>query len=586
MSLTLSDIKNVPLQISMNSGTTWDQYEAVWTGTAIVLKKKLDSATWMWTNLTASTTPALDTPVTVNQWDRSFNFWSQSLNGSGRVELNLCTKTDVTAATSVPPAAGSYSNCSVVGNVKGTLSGSAITPRIVATNKVTFNKEQTVFMNEAVAPNGNAPATALACTDNCPSGTNIAAYNAGTAATSVPAITTVEYANSGWSVWPNLSNINQNLTTTNWQHCGNMVSDGTAGVSCATPGQTDWSKPMCTGTASQATNWNPPAAAGETAGVTCHGWNGTAMTYVASAGSSGGFYKYTFDAATYKLTDTKATLPTDLLASANKWVNSGLLFDPNTTGTFSWTDWNGTAHTNRPFVEAIQCDYPYNPGNGSWTGPDVNGNWTFTAGTTTQYGTCTWRLWDTLNVYYTWETGSDWNTLKLLTDPTTGAAVKFDEPYILDYIHGSAGTSNGVAIDNTGLGVATTDPWYGARMGLQYGGFGDLWGIPGHCVDMDTGAEKSCDMNSRWVPAFTIPDQSAATYVDAAGAVQTVYIKALEKEERMKPLATCTAALTAYALPAAADYVAPSIGAMPTATTNPTDPLASGAPSVVGGVKQ
>ena len=592
VSLTLSDIKNIPLQVGIGTTDpatntyTFNQYEVSWNGTGIVLKKKLDQTTWMWTDLTLTSTPVLDTPVTVNQWDRSFNFWSQSLNGSGRVELNLCTKTDVNVWTAgVTTAAGYYSNCSATGNIKGSLNTGtqAITPYITAANKVTFNKEQVVFMNDAT----NAPATALACTENCPSGDNIAKFNDSTVTTKP---TTVEYADSGWSQWPNLSNINQQLSPANWQHCPNKATDGT-GV-CSTPGQTDWSKPWCTGPASQASNWNPTAAAGETAGVTCHGWNGTTMAYVTSAGSNGGFYKYTFDAATYVLTDTGANLgagrSTALLSTANQWANSGLLFDPLTTGNFTWTDWNGTQHTNRPFAEAIQCDWPFDPGNGSW-GPDPSNtnNWIFTAGTTTKYGTCTWRLWDTLNVYYTWETGSDWNTLKLLTD-SNGKAVTFDEPLILDYIHGAAGISNGVAIDNTGLtgGPATTDQWYGSRMALQYGGFGDLWGIPGHCVDMDTGSDKSCDMNSRWVPAFTIPDESAATYVDSTGTTQTVYIKALEKEERMTPLSSCTATLTAYSLPPSTDYVAPDIGSIPTAATNPSDPIASGAPSVVGGVVQ
>jgi len=208
-------------------------------------------------------------------------------------------------------------------------------------------------------------------------------------------------------------------------------------------------------------------------------------------------------------------------------------------------------------------------------------------GNTAKYGTCTWRLWDTLDVYYTWQTGSDWNTLKLLTD-STGAAVTFDEPLILDYIHGADGTSNGVPI------VKLRPDWRTRhhRSVVRRADGPPIWrlrrhlGIPGQCVDMDTGVAQSCGMNSRWVPAFSIPDESAATYVDSTGTVQTVYIKALEKEERMIPLATCTATLTAYSLPAAADYVAPGIGAEPTATTNPTDPIASGAPSVVGGVVQ
>ncbi len=584
--LTLNDIKNIPLQVGIQAGQSWNQYEVAWNGTAIVAKKVLDQTTWMWTDLTSASTPiAKDTPVTINSWDRSFNFWSQSLNGSGRVELSLCTKADVTAATSNPPAAGSYSNCTENGKVKGTLDQVTqdITPYITSSNAVTFNKEKVVFMGDTA----NAPATALACTENCPSGANIALFNDADT-TNNP--TSVEYANTGWSNWdpanPNLSNTNQRLSPANWQYCPNMAvaAGAPSGTNCTTAGEPNWSAAYCTGP-------NTTAGAGETLGTTCQGfdsnWN---WVNVMLAGKAGGYYKYTFDVASYTLTDTKANsgagLPTDLSTTAGQWVNSGLLFDPLTTGTFSWTDWNGTAKTG-DFAAAISCDWPYEQGNGQWTGPDANGMWSFAAGSTTKYGTCTWRLWDTLDVYYTWQTGSDWNTLKLLTD-ANGKAVTFDEPFILDYIHGAAGTSNGVAIDNTGLsgGPATTDQWYGARMGLQYGGFGDIWGIPGHCVNMDTGLDESCSMTSRWIPAFSIPDESAATYVDSAGTTQTVYIKALEKEERMVPLATCTATLTAYALPAATDYVAPGIGAEPTAATHPNDPIASGAPSVVGGVVQ
>lgn len=592
--LSLTDIKNIPLQIGVGGMDTatnqyvWNQYEVSWNGTAIVAKKVLDQTTWMWTDLTSTSTPVkLNDPISISSWDRSFNFWSQSLNGSGRVELNLCGKGDVNDATSNPPAAGSYSNCTVVGNTKGTLDAATqmITPYITASNAVTFNKQKTVLMGDTT----NAPATALACTDNCPSGTNIAAYNADSTGATLPTgQTEAVYANSSWSTWPNLGGTNQNLTPANWQHCPNMVSDGTGGVVCTSAGQPDWNAPYCTGV-DPTYGWSNYQQTGtEIAGTNCTGydlsWN---WLNVMQAGTAGGYYKYTFDAVTYQLTDTNANLPTDLAASANQWVNSGLFFNPLSTGTFSWTDWSGTAKTGT-FTDAVSCDWPYDQGNGYWTWDSVTNTSTFVVGSTPpSYGTCTWRLQDILDVYYTWETGSDWNTLKLLTD-ANGVAVTFDEPFILDYIHGSTGTSNGVAIDNTGLtgGPATTDQWYGARMGLQYGGFGDIWGIPGHCVSMDTGLDESCGMNSRWIPVFTIPDESAATYVDSAGTTQTVYIKALEKEERMVPITCPSTTLTAYTLPAAADYVAPGIGAQPTAATNPTDPVASGAPSVVGGVKQ
>ncbi|HKX44176.1 MAG TPA: hypothetical protein VJO99_23660 [Burkholderiaceae bacterium] len=41
---------------------------------------------------------------------------------------------------------------------------------------------------------------------------------------------------------------------------------------------------------------------------------------------------------------------------------------------------------------------------------------------------------------------------------------------------------------------------------LQYGGFGELWGIPGTCVSRLTNEKVSCEtLDSRYVPAFVIP---------------------------------------------------------------------------------
>jgi hypothetical protein len=100
---------------------------------------------------------------------------------------------------------------------------------------------------------------------------------------------------------------------------------------------------------------------------------------------------------------------------------------------------------------------------------------------------------------------------------------------------------------------------------------------------MDSGADADCSQGGpgspiRWVPEFTIPDGSSAT--DALSA--TYYIKALEKEQRMRVVAggACSSLpVTSYAsqLPGPSDWSDPAIGA---------EPAVTGAPAVIGGVLQ
>ncbi len=175
--------------------------------------------------------------------------------------------------------------------------------------------------------------------------------------------------------------------------------------------------------------------------------------------------------------------------------------------------------------------------------------------------TCQWQAWDKMDVFYTWETGAEqWNKLTALQ--SGGTFLSFDPPLSVEYEH-------------------TT----GAKYYLEYSGFGDLHGIPGKCVDMDTGLDTDCwngqddDKFIRWVPEFSVADATAVT--DAVSG-STYYIKALEKEERMNSvdLSECTGAglsLTTYDLPDATLYVAPDIG---------DEPTVDDAAAVIGGVLQ
>lgn len=185
--------------------------------------------------------------------------------------------------------------------------------------------------------------------------------------------------------------------------------------------------------------------------------------------------------------------------------------------------------------------------------------------------TCGGKAWSVLPVFYTWETGpNEWNMFTGLQD-AYGNPVKFEPPLQVEYTHKLA------------------DKYQNTKFYLQYAGFGDLQGIPGKCVNVDTGQDgvdcSGGDPAVKWVPEFSIPDidpltQSFTTMTDVLNG--TVYlVKALEKEQRMKidltPGACDGLDAQPYKLPDMSSYIDPVIG---------TEPIVSGAPSVIGGVVQ
>jgi hypothetical protein len=172
------------------------------------------------------------------------------------------------------------------------------------------------------------------------------------------------------------------------------------------------------------------------------------------------------------------------------------------------------------------------------------------------------------DIYYVWETGpKPWNQFAAVKD-ATGKFVAFDAPLSVNY---------SVPNDAVRYGV-----YAGKTLVLQYGGFGQLWGIPGVCVSRDSNAPVSCDTaNSRYVPAFVIPYDATLGVVTSAGVSgPTSYlVKWLDREIRFAskdPSVCATANLTLPAsvqLPTAAGLNDPSdpastiyIGAEPTVT--------------------
>ena len=178
---------------------------------------------------------------------------------------------------------------------------------------------------------------------------------------------------------------------------------------------------------------------------------------------------------------------------------------------------------------------------------------------------CEWRV-NSLDVYYQWETGvQSYNQFAAVKD-ANGQFVNFDAPLQVNFA-----VPQGAAYGQ----------YAGQSIVLQYGGFGDLWGIPGFCVSPTTNQEVPCDGGEvRYVPSFVIPHNATQGVVTSNGT--TYLVKWLDREIRFarKNLAVCdTAGLTVptgATLPTAGDLADPSdssspiyIGTRPTVTATP-----------------
>lgn len=176
---------------------------------------------------------------------------------------------------------------------------------------------------------------------------------------------------------------------------------------------------------------------------------------------------------------------------------------------------------------------------------------------------CDYKVND-LEVYYVWETGpNNWNQFAAVRD-SGGAFVQFDAPLQVSY-NVPAGAQYG--------------QYAGTSIVLQYGGFGDLWGIPGECVSSITNEPVSCDQqNARYVPEFVIPQD--ATLGRVTNGSDTYLVKWLDREIRFarKDAAACSGLTLPgnVTLPTAADLKDPSspasdiyIGTQPEVTSAP-----------------
>lgn len=184
---------------------------------------------------------------------------------------------------------------------------------------------------------------------------------------------------------------------------------------------------------------------------------------------------------------------------------------------------------------------------------------------------------DELPVFYTWETGLNaWNQFVGLRE-SSGNFLEFDAPLSVTFK-----VPNNPPSDPDRYG-----PYAGSTMRLEYSGFGQLNGIPGRCVAAGSNQPVECGPgnNIRWVPAFSIPQDTEDGIVNADGT--TYYVKWLEREVRFSQApGACTG--LASALGSVAQLPSASLIADPSLASDPTyigeKPTVTAAPRVVDGV--
>jgi hypothetical protein len=271
---------------------------------------------------------------------------------------------------------------------------------------------------------------------------------------------------------------------------------------------------------------DPATIASGTDSTVYRNFNGTDNASATSA------YIYSFDNTTngmiLKQDNDSASV---VLASANsnlEWgVNSGLLFD-NTTANFN----------------SLRC---------SWDNDSI----------------CPWDARQSLSSFYTWETGTkDWQKLTVLV-ASDNTSVKFEPPLSVKYTHSGTGSNSGKSYDNSSF--------Y-----LEYGGFGNLWGLPSFCISRKNGDKVSCanDGSTRWVEDILIPAYGDVTQT-ADGSTNYI-VKPLEIEQTMKKASSASVCKNAglafgdISLPDSSGYTKPDMEVMP---------VVEGPPAVVGGVR-
>ena len=257
------------------------------------------------------------------------------------------------------------------------------------------------------------------------------------------------------------------------------------------------------------------------------------------ATSSANTVSYTFDAG--GLQHTKSGVKTSMVLSSSSYFPAGTTMFPNGIMTGRLFDTAFSACAAKP---GMSSSYLCEPGN-----PDY---------------------------YYTWQTGpNQWTQSMWLTLKSDGSLVALDPPSIITYTV-PTGTAYG--------------SYAGKNIQLQFNGFGNLFGIPGNCVNpVDNSAVDCKTANVRYVPSFSLPD--GATMDLSTTPATTLVVKALDAEVRLKGLgasaAQCTGlTLSSLTVPAAAQLRDPSATGNASFTGGKPTMAATATPKVIDGVIQ
>ncbi len=174
------------------------------------------------------------------------------------------------------------------------------------------------------------------------------------------------------------------------------------------------------------------------------------------------------------------------------------------------------------------------------------------------------------SVYYTWSTGtSQWNQSMWLTKTSDGSAVAFDPPQNISYL-----VPTGVAYGS----------YAGKTIQLQFNGFGNLYGIPGYCVNPVNNSAADCSTpNVRYVPAFSIPDGATMSLNNTP-----LIVKALDAEIRLKDIGANASQCSNMPL---AGQILPSSGTHDMSSSSDAfyigvKPTVTASPKVIDGIVQ
>ena len=133
---------------------------------------------------------------------------------------------------------------------------------------------------------------------------------------------------------------------------------------------------------------------------------------------------------------------------------------------------------------------------------------------------------DQAETVYQWETGpNQWNKYFGADGITIAPPKALSLAAAAVFNNGAPDAGNNIR----GRAAADLTKFNGNKVQLQFNGFGELQGIPGHCVNPDTNqVVTSCGPGTRWVPAFDMVD--GAVVSDDS---HNYYVKYLEREMRL-----------------------------------------------------